>query len=344
MTDASRFLPLDLPGADRPCDGVARPERAAHRRPHRERRPPLAGGLRRRRDRARSTTSTAASEDEPDDCGATFWRDSGGACARCSFPFLWTVVAAQGQLFGDQPHGSVARVTNGFDVLLSRLQRDASPARPDPRIDSNEFGPEPQRHGVRVAERPPDAAAAASRVFATWGVFNGHLQPASAATCRCAPAGTIADARRARRRATQLLNTLFRTTTRSIADDALRTPSSSRRSSTTSQRKQAARSSSSATARRTTGRTAAATTSSSTVARTASTGSCAQLWDDDAGDAAVPRTRRRSSSRPTTAAADGPERLEAPRRGTSTAPRTCGSPCSGRDTPALGERAQRGDA
>jgi hypothetical protein len=52
-------------------------------------------------------------------------------------PFLWTVVARQGQIFGDPSRDSVARVTNGlrfsypgYNELLSGF--------PDPRIDSND--------------------------------------------------------------------------------------------------------------------------------------------------------------------------------------------------------------
>jgi hypothetical protein len=52
-------------------------------------------------------------------------------------PFLWTVVAERGQIFGDPAHKSTARVANGlrfsypgYNELLSGI--------PDPRIDSND--------------------------------------------------------------------------------------------------------------------------------------------------------------------------------------------------------------
>ena len=61
---------------------------------------------------------------------------------RMLLPFLWTVVAAQGQLFGDQPHGSVARVTNGFDFSYPGYSEMLT-GRPDSQINSNEFGPTP---------------------------------------------------------------------------------------------------------------------------------------------------------------------------------------------------------
>jgi hypothetical protein len=57
-------------------------------------------------------------------------------------PFLWTVVAKVGQVFGDPSKGSDARVTNGkrfsypgYNELLSGF--------PDPRIDSNDRKPNP---------------------------------------------------------------------------------------------------------------------------------------------------------------------------------------------------------
>ena len=43
-----------------------------------------------------------------------FWRDTPEASRENLMPFLWTVVAKQGQIYGNQHKGSVAQVTNGF--------------------------------------------------------------------------------------------------------------------------------------------------------------------------------------------------------------------------------------
>ncbi|MGH7455468.1 MAG: alkaline phosphatase family protein, partial [bacterium] len=43
-----------------------------------------------------------------------YWRDNLEARREVLLPFLWLVVAKQGQLFGNQNKGSVAKVTNGF--------------------------------------------------------------------------------------------------------------------------------------------------------------------------------------------------------------------------------------
>src|SRR3954468_7688973 len=57
-------------------------------------------------------------------------------------PYIWTVVAKRGQVFGDPSHGSDARVTNGmrfsypgYNEILSGFA--------DPRIDSNDRKPNP---------------------------------------------------------------------------------------------------------------------------------------------------------------------------------------------------------
>src|SRR5712675_1035281 len=42
-----------------------------------------------------------------------FWDDSSSERRRLLMPFMWDVIARQGQLFGNQEAGSIARVTNG---------------------------------------------------------------------------------------------------------------------------------------------------------------------------------------------------------------------------------------
>src|SRR5579863_4955123 len=43
-----------------------------------------------------------------------YWRDDVLERRRALFPFLWNVVAKQGQIFGNQTKGSAAHVTNGM--------------------------------------------------------------------------------------------------------------------------------------------------------------------------------------------------------------------------------------
>jgi hypothetical protein len=71
-----------------------------------------------------------------------FWRETPEARREALMPFLWTVVARQGQIFGNADKGSSARVLNrlnfsypGYNELLTGF--------PDPRIDSNNKTPNP---------------------------------------------------------------------------------------------------------------------------------------------------------------------------------------------------------
>lgn len=81
-------------------------------------------------------------------------------------PFFWTVIARQGQVFGDPAHGSVARVTNGlrfsypgYNELLSGF--------PDPRVDSNDRNYNPNVTVLEWLNRQPSFAGRIG-AFASW--------------------------------------------------------------------------------------------------------------------------------------------------------------------------------
>jgi hypothetical protein len=81
-------------------------------------------------------------------------------------PFLWTVVAKQGQIFGDESMGSASRVTNGlrfsypgYNEMLSGLA--------DPRIDSNDKISNPNVTVLEWLNRKP-AFAGRVAAFASW--------------------------------------------------------------------------------------------------------------------------------------------------------------------------------
>ncbi|HEV3484228.1 MAG TPA: hypothetical protein VG106_02395, partial [Vicinamibacterales bacterium] len=81
-------------------------------------------------------------------------------------PFFWTVVAKQGQVFGDAERGSVARVTNGlrfsypgYNELLSGV--------PDARIDSNDKIHNPNVTVLEWLHRKPSFAGRVA-AFASW--------------------------------------------------------------------------------------------------------------------------------------------------------------------------------
>lgn len=107
-------------------------------------------------------------------------------------PFFWTVVAKNGQVFGDAEAGSVSRVTNGlrfsypgYNEMLSGFA--------DPRIDSNDKVLNPNVTVLEWLNRQP-AFAGRVAAFASWELLpwilnearsgipsNGHGPPAAQA-------------------------------------------------------------------------------------------------------------------------------------------------------------------
>jgi len=86
-------------------------------------------------------------------------------------PFLWTVVAEQGQIFGNRDLGSESQVTNGLNFSYPGYNETLT-GFPDPRIDSNKNLPNPN---VTVFEWLNAKPAFAGKVaaFGAWDTFNG---------------------------------------------------------------------------------------------------------------------------------------------------------------------------
>ena len=66
-----------------------------------------------------------------------YWRDTPEARREALMPFFWTKIAKQGQLFGNQHKGSIARVTNGKNFSYPGYNETLC-GFADPRIDSND--------------------------------------------------------------------------------------------------------------------------------------------------------------------------------------------------------------
>ena len=88
-------------------------------------------------------------------------------------PFLWTVVAKQGQIFGDPSRNSVAKVTNnlrfsypGYNELLSGFA--------DPRVDSNDKVLNPNVTVLEWLNRQP-AYKGRVAAFASWELLSWIL-------------------------------------------------------------------------------------------------------------------------------------------------------------------------
>ena len=107
--------------------------------------------------------------DKEQDLRREFWRDDPVERRRALFPFLWNTVAVRGQIFGNQAQGSVARVTNGLAFSYPGYNEMLT-GHPDPKIDSNEFGPNPNVSVLEWLNTLPELHGKVS-VFATWAVF-----------------------------------------------------------------------------------------------------------------------------------------------------------------------------
>ena len=102
-----------------------------------------------------------------------FAREGPLAAREALLPFLWTVVAREGQVFGDPSLSSAVRVTNGlwfsypgYNELLAGVS--------DPRIDSNDKKTNPNLTVLEWLNRRPGYEDRVA-VFGTWDVFPSIL-------------------------------------------------------------------------------------------------------------------------------------------------------------------------
>src|SRR5258708_5817572 len=105
----------------------------------------------------------------PKDLKRKFWRDDVSERRKALVPFLWNVVAKQGQIFGNQAKGNVARVTNGMAFSYPGYNEMLT-GHPDPKIDSNEFGTNPNPTVFEWLNSLPQLHGHVT-AYATWGVF-----------------------------------------------------------------------------------------------------------------------------------------------------------------------------
>lgn len=107
--------------------------------------------------------------DKEEDLRREFWRTDAGERRKALLPFLWTTVAAHGQIFGNQARGSIARVTNGLAFSYPGYNEMLT-GHPDARINANEFGPNPNVSVFEWLNGLSDLHGRVS-VFATWATF-----------------------------------------------------------------------------------------------------------------------------------------------------------------------------
>ena len=98
-----------------------------------------------------------------------YWRATAAQRREALMPFVWGTLVREGQLLGNRDIESRVEVTNGMKFSYPGYNEMLT-GRPDPRINSNEFGPNPN---VTVFERLNRADEFRGRVaaFGTWDVF-----------------------------------------------------------------------------------------------------------------------------------------------------------------------------
>jgi len=88
---------------------------------------------------------------------------------RALMPFMWEVTARNGQIYGNRALGSMAVVTNGLKFSYPGYNEMLT-GRPDPRIDRNDYGPNPNLTVLGwLAGQPGFTNRVAA--FGTWDVF-----------------------------------------------------------------------------------------------------------------------------------------------------------------------------
>jgi hypothetical protein len=100
---------------------------------------------------------------------AAYWRDTPAARREALMPFLWSVVAREGQIYGNQHKGSVAQVTNGMNFSYPGYNETLC-GFADPRIDSNDKKPNPNVTVLEWLNRKP-AYHGRVAAFGVWDVF-----------------------------------------------------------------------------------------------------------------------------------------------------------------------------
>ena len=99
-----------------------------------------------------------------------YWADAPEARRARLLPFLWGTVAREGLIYGNQLRGSSAQVTNPMWFSYPGYN-EMSTGVADPRIDKNEYGPNPNVTVFEWLNGTPDLKGKVE-VFGTWSVFH----------------------------------------------------------------------------------------------------------------------------------------------------------------------------
>jgi hypothetical protein len=151
----------------------------------------------------------------PDELKRLYWRADPKERRRILFPFIWSTVAQHGQIFGNRPQGSDAHVTNSFWFSYPGYN-EMSVGFADPRINSNQFGPNPNVTVFEWLNKFADLHGHVA-IFGTWqthaDIFNAKRSGLVMQTGWQPPRSSGIAAR------DELLAELFARTTRFDAED-----------------------------------------------------------------------------------------------------------------------------
>jgi hypothetical protein len=104
---------------------------------------------------------------------AEFWRPTPAERRRALLPFMWNVIAARGQLWGNRALGSSVRVTNGFNISYPGYS-ELLTGFADPAIDNNKNIPNPNMSVLEWLDHKP-AFEGRVAAFGNWDRIVGIL-------------------------------------------------------------------------------------------------------------------------------------------------------------------------
>jgi hypothetical protein len=100
-----------------------------------------------------------------------YWRESPTDRRAALMPFLWSVVAQQGQIFGNRDLGSDSHVTNGLNFSYPGYSETLT-GFADPRVHSNDNIPNPNKTVFEWLNEKPEFHGQVA-AFGAWEVFQG---------------------------------------------------------------------------------------------------------------------------------------------------------------------------
>ena len=105
------------------------------------------------------------------DAQKLYWRETPAERRQALMPFLWSVVATQGQIFGNRDLGSDSHVVNGLNFSYPGYNETLT-GFADPRIHSNDNIPNPNVTVFEWLNSKPEIAGKVA-AFGAWEAFQG---------------------------------------------------------------------------------------------------------------------------------------------------------------------------